>query len=248
MLVQNKGQQGRKDLRSIKELGRILSSLASTDALEIFIKAGEGIGSSTKAIEELNLTQKRYYVGLKRLIEAGLIEKRRNTYVQTMLGTLCFKMGQSLVSAVGQRDQLTLADKLMRSDTLSEKEKEDVLRVISRKELLGPASLADVIHAVKMITDHNAFMEEVTKLLDNAKENAHIATEEDDARITDAVMNAIDRGVDLFFLSAEEAYAENTRALKMILNPALAELCRKAAASEKLNFRTTEKLPYFKNP
>jgi len=244
MLIENRKYEGQGNLRAIEELGEILYSLSGADALKIFIKTAEGIKSSTQTIKELNLTQKRYYVALKRLIEADLVEKRRNTYVQTMLGALCFKMGQALVNAVCQRDQLALADKLVRSENLSEKEKEEILNAISKKELLGPASLADVIHGVRMITDYNTFLEETTKLLDNAKEDACVATEENDNRITDAAMNAIDRGVNLFFLSVEEDYAERTRMLKMILSPAMVELGRKAIASKRLNFRTTEKLPF----
>ena len=56
----------------------ILSSLANIDSLKIFLACHEGIESSTRTIEEIGLTQKRYYTWLKRLIDAGLVEPMNN--------------------------------------------------------------------------------------------------------------------------------------------------------------------------
>ena len=53
----------------------MFSALSSVDALNIFYAAEDGIESSTQTIKELNLTQKRYYTNLKRLIDAGLVER-----------------------------------------------------------------------------------------------------------------------------------------------------------------------------
>jgi len=242
--MQKEEQRPREDLESIGEIGKLLSSLTGEDAIQIFIKAGEGIESSTEAIRTLNLTQKRYYVSLKRLIEAGLIEKRENVYVQTMLGKLCYNMGKSLLNALNQRDQLELADKLMKSSMLSLKEKEDVLNAISKKELLGAASLADIIHEVKMITNFTDCVEEARKLLENAKESAYVAASKTDIRLTEAVLDAINRGTKLFLLSVEKKPSEYIEILKMVLNPELVNTGRELFDSKELNLRVTKNLTY----
>lgn len=146
-MTQNKKRKDSSDI-GIK----ILSSLANDVSMKILLACEKGIDRSTKAIEELGLTQKRYYTWLKRLTDAGL-GKRGNAYVQTVLGKLSHIFWRAFLKAISQRGHLELADKLMKSDTLSINEKEKLLRVISDKELLGVAGLADVIHEVKMISD-----------------------------------------------------------------------------------------------
>jgi len=244
MLQQMKKRNKKKLLPIMGEMEKILSSLANEDALKIFIEAEEGIESSAKAIKKLNLTQKRYYVWLKRLIEAGLIEKRGSAYVQTMLGKLCYKMGEALLNAVNQRDQLELADKLMRSDMLSIKEKEDILSAISKKELLGTASLDDIIHEVKMITYYDDYIDKIIELLDNAKESAYIAAHRIDARCAESIVGVVERGVKFFYLSSEERQlSERIQALKVILNPASVKMMYNLYTSRDVNMRVS-KLSY----
>jgi len=54
-----------------------------TDALGVFLLAGEGIESSTYAIEELNLTPKTYNSRLRELVDVGSVSKTGNAYRQT---------------------------------------------------------------------------------------------------------------------------------------------------------------------
>ncbi len=58
----------------------ILDALGNQDALSIFIYVEKGMTSSKLAIQELGLTQKRFYSRLKELIEVGLIEKNAGGY------------------------------------------------------------------------------------------------------------------------------------------------------------------------
>jgi len=247
MLLQKRGRKERETLDAIREMEKILSSLANEDALKIFIKAGGGIESSTQVIKELNITQKRYYIWLKRLIDAGLIEKRGKLYVQTMLGKICYKFGKATSNALEQRDQLELADKLMRSDTFSIREKEEVLRAISKKELFGTARLMDVIHEVKMIADYEDFADEVIKMLKNAKKCAYTLANKFDARIMEATFEVIDRGIKFYFLSSEDSgYKESIKVLKMLfLHPQMVKTVRGLLETKELNIRLLEeKLAY----
>ena len=71
-----KGVEGENGGIPLNVLVELLSSLTSLDSLKIFMKAEKGISSSTRAIKELGLTQKRYYVWLKSLIDVDLVEKK----------------------------------------------------------------------------------------------------------------------------------------------------------------------------
>jgi len=223
----------------------ILSSLANSDSLRIFLACHEGIESSTKTIEEIGLTQKRYYTWLKRLIDAGLVEKRENAYAQTMLGKFCYRLGTALSNAVERRDQLELADKLMKADTFSTKDKEEILHTISKSDLIGIASLSDVVHEVKMVENQDDLIGDIAEFINNAKESVYIAVCGADARVLNAAASAVERGVKFSFLGSEEKQlSEDMQTLKMILTPAMVKTMQKLISSKGLSVRLAEKLPY----
>jgi len=68
------------------EVAPIFRVLSNPDAIKILYCAGDGIEHSTYTIEELGLSQKRYYTRLKALIDSGLIKKKEGFYRQTALG------------------------------------------------------------------------------------------------------------------------------------------------------------------
>jgi len=227
------------------QITKILSSLANEDSIKIFLACKEGIERSSKTIKELGLTQKRYYTWLNRLIDAGLVEKVGNVYVQTVMGEYCNKLGRTLLNVVSQRDRLELASKLMKAEILSMAEKEKILGLISKESLFGTASVADIIHEVKMITEYNTFIDEVTNLLDSVKEAAYIAAGRSDLRVIDAVLRVIERKANLFFLSRKRDFSEmETQILRVLLSPILIKIVRKLISSKELNFRVTKDLAY----
>lgn len=216
----------------------ILSSLAKPDALKIFSACEKGMGSSTEAIKNLCLTPKCYYTNLKRLIDAGLVEKRGQIYVQTALGKFCDKLWKEFSRAVSQRDQLQLTDKLMKSNTFSTEEKEKILNVIEDPRL------TEIIHGVKMISDYDNFIEEVKEMLNGAKESAYLAASKIDLRVTDAVINAMGRGVKVYALSSPEPGSEVKELLRMLLSPASIKMVRMLFSSEQINMRLTTFLSF----
>ena len=66
---------------NVAEMGEILNSLAHEDALKIFVAAKVGITKSTSTIQELGLTQKRYYSRLKELMRELGTEERHRAYL-----------------------------------------------------------------------------------------------------------------------------------------------------------------------
>ena len=65
--------------------------LTNETAIKIFNYAKEYIYVPAEAIRRLGLTQKQYYTNLRRLMDAGLIERNRGSYHHTKLGTSWYK-------------------------------------------------------------------------------------------------------------------------------------------------------------
>lgn len=214
----------------------ILSSLSKPDALKIFSSCEKGIENSTGAIKELSLTPKRYYTYLKMLIDAGIVEKRGNIYVQTAMGKFCNKLLKEFSRAISQRDQLQLTDKLMDSNTLSTEEKEKVLNVISNKDLK--------LVEIRMIANYDDCVDDVIRILNNTKDSAYLAASRPDLRAMNAVLNLVNQGVNLFYLSGERDYSDSMEILKAIFNPGSIKILKSVISSKHLNFKVNKDLSF----
>ena len=241
MLEPSKGSVGELPLKSIVE---ILSSLSNLDSLKIFLLSEKGIRNSTWARKELVLTQKRYYACLKNLVVAGLVEKKERMYKHTLLGTVCYKLGLGLHDTLLQGNRLKLANSLLSSQLMSAEEKRNVLYAISKKDRQGTFSIMDVLDDVKTITDYDVFIDEVVKMLDEAKESAYVATNKIDLRVSDSTLRIIDREVKLFFLSVEMRFSENVEVLRILMNPTSTRMIRRLLTSRELNIRVRKNLAY----
>ena len=100
------------------ELVVILDALGHEDSFAIFMYIEKGIKSSKLAIEELDLTQKRFYSRLKDLIEVGLVEKVEGEYRHTIFGGIFFKIGYSLLEMIENKEQIELLEKIRASSSL----------------------------------------------------------------------------------------------------------------------------------
>lgn len=66
-----------------------LCLLGDKQSIEILESASAGMRSSSNGI--LNQSKKQYYVRLKRLVEMGIVEKRKAIYNLTAFGLLVYK-------------------------------------------------------------------------------------------------------------------------------------------------------------
>ncbi len=84
-----------QELSSLGETGKltcaIYSALSDMDSLDIFCMAAGGIPAKTRILAEHKFSKKRYYVRLKRLIAAGLVQKLGKHYVHTSLGQMIYE-------------------------------------------------------------------------------------------------------------------------------------------------------------
>lgn len=227
------------------DIVKIISSLASEDSIKILLACEKGIEKSTEVIKKIGLTQKRYYMWLGRLIEAGLVEKSQGSYRLTLLGKYCIKLGEVLASIANQRNNLQLLDKMMRSENLLESEKKNILKILSKSKLFtANISVDELIGGIEIITDYDTLIEEVIDLLDSAKERAYLATTKRDLRVVDSVLRVIMRKVDFYLLSGTNLLNVDMQLLRVLLSPELRNLLRDLMSLKNLNIRVSENVHY----
>lgn len=210
---------------NITEIGRILSSVASEDAIKIFLAAKAGIRRSTNTMKKLDLTPRKYYLRLNELISAGLIEKKDEKYQLTMLGEVCYSLGQVFNMTLGHRDRLDLADRLRKTNSISLDETKKILEAISSKGIIGSLGVAGIINPIKVIEKYDDLVLELVTRVDDAKKNVYLASYYTDPRGIEAILRALDRGLSLHLLSgSRESVSEKLQLLHLIINPSVLRL------------------------
>jgi len=189
----------------------IFSALSSVDALNIFYAAENGIESSTQTIKELNLTQKRYYTNLKRLIDAGLVERVNGRYVHTTFGKIVHKLIEALRNAVDQKEKLDLIDRILKVKNLSEDEAEEIISVLLKDvNLIPDGYITDTLGPVRIIEDWERAVQEIIRAIYESKEKILFACRYHDIRLVEACLATAQRNVKIRFLIDEELRASRT--------------------------------------
>lgn len=190
---------------ALKQLERVFSTASNIDALKIFYTAKDGIESSTQAIKKLDLTQKRYYTNLKRLIDTGLVEKVDGKYVHTTFGKISYKLIEALKSALDQKDKLDLIDRLLKTKNLSTEETEEIMRALLRDVNLIPGGqITDILGPVRIVETWEKVVQEVIERINKAEEEILFASRYYDTRIMEACLIAAQRQVEIYYLVDKE--------------------------------------------
>ncbi len=191
--------------KAFVELKELFSAAASIDAIKIFYAAKDGIKSSTQAIRDLDLTQKKYYTHLKRLIDAGLVERADGAYRHTTLGKIGFKLSEAFTNAISQKDRLDLIDRLTKAKNITIDETEEIMRAILKDTNIVPGErITDILGPVRMADTWEKVVEDVIEYMDRAEKNVYIATQYFDMRVVEAVVRACERGIKMYFLTNEK--------------------------------------------
>jgi len=232
--------------KSFAEMEKVISALANVDAIKIFYAAAEGIKSSTEAIKEMDLTQKRYYTHLRNLTEAGLIEKGEEAYQHTMLGKICYKLGEAFKNALSQRDRLDLADRLGKAKNISIEETEEIMRAILKQANIGSdGRLTDFLGPVRVADSWEKVVHDTMEYIEKTKEIAYLATQYFDARTIEAVVRAAQRGVRLnCLIGSKETVTLSMQMLRVTLGtPNLVKFFFDFVRSPQIRVRYVD-LPY----
>ena len=211
---------------AFNEMVRILDSLGHEDALAIFMYTERGIKSSKLAIEELGLTQKRFYSRLKELIEVGLVEKSEGEYRYTTFGNIFFKIGFSLLEMLENREQIELLEKIRVSSSLPNSEVDKIHSVVS-KSFRDMSGLFDMVflsgkqRKVEVLPSYERLVERIIEEIMASKEEILLATRYIDNKVIDSMFKAQTRSVKSKVIMAKENLEDKVNKLKLMLSPGL---------------------------
>ena len=211
---------------AFNEMVRILDALGNEDALAIFMYTEKGIKSSKVAIEELGLTQKRFYSRLKELIEVGLIEKDEGEYRYTTFGTIFFKIGFSLLEMIENRDQIELLEKIRTSSSLPNSELDKIQSVVSKNfrdmsGLFDMVFLSEKQSKVEVLPSYEKLVEKLVQDIKGATESICLASRYIDNKVIDCMFKAGSRGIKGKVIMAKENLEDKVNKLQLLLSPGL---------------------------
>jgi len=212
-----------------EELSTIFRLLSNHDAVKIFYSAGMGIKNSTYAIEELDLTPKRYYYRLKELMAADLVKKVDDVYRQTALGrTIYDRFLPEIGKTVNAKDKLELIARLEGTELESEFKK------LIEHELEIPIFAEST--NVKAIDNYESMVIDVIDICDSATESILLASNYFDIRVMEATMRSQERGVTNRIILGRKNLSSKLQQLKMMLSPVFAmAVINFASKAEELN-------------
>ncbi|MFL6461871.1 MAG: hypothetical protein ACJ71J_13180 [Nitrososphaeraceae archaeon] len=191
-----------------EEIFSILSDRISSNILK---SAYSGLrASSTNYIG--NISKKQFYVRLKRLREAGLIEKREAFYRTTTLGSLIYNGHiKTLEDALLNFWQLKAIDLLKARKDFPLHQKETVV-----DEIIRGSNLKDIVNSTHLsgfavIKDFNRLIIETMKLMENAQKEVYFASRYHDPHVASKTFEKFAKGVTLHILdgNAEPISVEN---------------------------------------
>jgi predicted transcriptional regulator len=205
---------------------KILDALGNQDALSIFIYVENGMTSSKLAIQELGLSQKRFYSRLKELIDVGLIEKNEGTYRYTTLGKIFSKIGYSLLDVLENKEQFELLERLRENSSLTSSDFNKITSVVSKGStdvsgIFNMIFLSEKQGKVEVLPSYERLVERLIEETQVAKEKIILASRYIDNKVIDSTMQAVKNGVNFQVLMAKEHLEDKLNKLQLLLSPGL---------------------------
>jgi predicted transcriptional regulator len=205
---------------------KILDALGNEDAFSIFIYVENGMPSSKAAIQELGLSQKRFYSRLKELIDVGLIVKNEGEYQYTTLGRIFSKVGYSLIEVLENKEQFELLERLRDNASLTSAEVNKITSVVSKGSadvsgIFNMIFLSDNKESVEAIPSYEILVEKLVEEVSRAEKTIFLASRYIDSKVVDAQLKASKRGVVAKVLMAKEHLEDKVNKLQLLLSPGL---------------------------
>ena len=205
---------------------RVLNVLSNQDGLALFLYAKNGLPSSKKTIQDLGLTQKRFYSRLKDLLDIGLIEKVEGCYQYTTLGEAVSKLGIYLGHVVDNKERLALLDQLNKNKSLSSSDVDEIKRLVIEQSgvLKGAFSLildGKDLQKVEVISNYDVLVKILVNKINSSQNHVLLASKYFDTRVIDATLKAHKRGVEFKVMMAKEDLTRKIEMLKLFLSPKL---------------------------
>jgi predicted transcriptional regulator len=204
----------------------ILDALGNQDALSIFIYVDKGMKSSKLAIEELRLTQKRFYSRLKELIQVGLIEKKEGGYVYTTLGRVFSKIGYSLLDVLENKEQFELLERLRDSSSLTSSEVNKITSVVSKgtsdvSGIFNMIFLSEKQEKVEVLPSYERLVEKLVERVQKGESSILLASRYIDNKVIDSMIKVSKTGIPARVIMAKKHLEEKVNKLQLLLSPRL---------------------------
>jgi len=203
---------------------KILDALGNQDALSIFIYVDTGMTSSKLAIQELGITQKRFYSRLKELIDVGLIEKNEGEYKYTTLGRISSKIGYSFLNVLENKEQFELLERLRNNSSLTSSDFNKISSVISK----GSADVSGIFNMiflsekqgkVEVLPSYERLVEMLVEGIQGADHSIHLASRYIDNKVIDSMMKVSKKGTLARVIIAKEHLEDRVNKLQLLLSP-----------------------------
>ncbi len=209
--------------KNIAQSVNLFSVLSSEDAMRIFLYAERGITSSTQAIKDLGITQKRYYSRLNGLIGHGLIEKVDGIYKYTAYGKIVHELGTYLYGIQNNIERIDILHQLSNANALSQDERYEISNMIRRNLEFGPL-LGSIINGVddieiRKITEYDELVKIILEDINSAEKSVLLASNYLEPSVVEAHLKATRRGVEFRVIMSAEATSRKINKLKLILSP-----------------------------
>jgi hypothetical protein len=185
----------------------IFSLLSDRQSLNIIKSAYSGFTTSSFLISNPlahNISKKQFYVKLKRLRDAGLIEKssslsrssyNNNKYQTTTFGSLVYNsIIKALDKTLANYWQLKAIDLMKTQEEIPAKQKDIIINeIISNSKLRDITNLTH-LSSFNIIKDFDNLTIEVLKILENAKEEIYFATRYHQPHVSSKVFEKFSKG------------------------------------------------------
>ncbi len=195
----------------VEGMADLFKVLSKPDALKILFLTNDGIMNSTQTIEEMAISQKRYYSRLKELIDTGLVRKSDGVYGQTGLGRMVYNRFLPVMrKAIDAKDEMELIVYL----------EETALENGIQKRILEKLDLPSFSDStkVKLLKDYEALAIEAIDLYDSAEESVLLASNYFDVRVMEATFRSVDRGLTNRLIVGKQSLSSKLKNLRMMIS------------------------------
>jgi hypothetical protein len=178
---------------------QIFTVLSDSTSLNLMRTAYAGRLTSTNYVGKLS--KKQFYTKLKRLCSSGLIEKRKDAYRTTTLGSLVYNNHvKTLEETILNFWQLKAIDILKTREDFPAERKESIIDEIIRGSNLRNFINSTHLTGFAIIKDFNRLINEVIRMLEDAKKEIYFASRYYDPHVSKKMFEKVEKGVDLHFL------------------------------------------------
>ena len=220
---------------------QVFSILADRHSVNILKMAYSGF-KATGASYAGNLSKKQFYVRLKRLRDAGFVEKRDSVYRTTTFGSLIYNGHvKTLEEIIPNYWNLKAVDLLKSREDFPLQQKEKVIDEILKSSNLRSIVNGTHLSGFSVIKDYNRLIIEVIKLLEGAQHEVYLASRYHDPHFANLLFKKIAGGLTMHLLDGNPEQISVESRLNAVLrtppNRETAETVDKVLKSQRLDLR-----------